>query len=1056
MTQSSLDRPKKPKRTWRRRLSLGLDNSLRAVGLYGPALTVYRGIRSLNEQAIDRLADRSYNRPKVEGALRASLGVLPFPKLRERYNSGVVGRHLQNAMESDDLPSILEAMAAHEGLRRAVPARIGKRVCDLLSSDEGIIELMEASWKSLQRYPDSPFLIYLHTLALAKAGDFQLAHDIVTAAITRCQQAAASDGLDNELSRRHQRLSSVWRVVDSISRDNMTWADGSGYDDGEGGEGEAAALPDGAEDAGGSQSEDVDSDAAVSEAAVSEAPVSEAPAATSAASNGDDHVLVFSERLIQGRQHDRYLDVCKRNYDAAENLDGKFKAIKAMLRQGIRRIPNYQAAYDQARRCFEDARVEWAAVADRKTMGSQIDRNGVKTLAMVRLLASALQIARQLDLAKDIVLLEKALVFIAGKPKAVPALWTICAALVEGDAAGFEQVTTKFIQEAARDPDRDHELRDYFRWALEAQRYDLAHKLFSRLPDKSKRLKAMLQYVRILQRDGQFTRAATLARRVHESILARPHTVDAIASWNLLRRTGELTFAAETATWYSRIPQPKHPVGVLFVAPRSIEQMRRYPLVVLMEMKRNGWAVIPLVSGSLPLEKTGIARIDKFLGCITQEGRFDRSVEGKLAPISGFWSDVSTGRLRWNNINLDDNVREEGAIHRRRHTIDFSCPSLEKFLSRLVSWTQLTATVLENINRDVVSGGVRVGFMVLQQSRLPDVVARFYLEEFGDPERFFCLHSANGYQNYFVNFSSPVSTRTTIRNMTRSPQLRSASFPVPSDFEEFYKANKHRGVEMLHSVQDVARTRRSTGGQERPPEATACIERIKEWRDGGGKVACVFGKVVCDLGAPFDGGPAHADLQDFLNHAIESVRDSNTLLLIKPHPHETRHEVGVFLTEYFEDLINVEIPPNVVILGHRWFDLYELEGLIDLGVIYNGTTAAELGLLGIPSVVCSHFAPVDYPVGHVAVKSRTHFRRLLRFSQKAAVAKDMKERSAAWIYYMSGDGISVDYRYHSRQITNRVVYPPWWFQQDIERYFAEGDPNVVKLAERIIGTDRAA
>ncbi len=42
-----------------------------------------------------------------------------------------------------------------------------------------------------------------------------------------------------------------------------------------------------------------------------------------------------------------------------------------------------------------------------------------------------------------------------------------------------------------------------------------------------------------------------------------------------------------------------------------------------------------------------------------------------------------------------------------------------------------------------------------------------------------------------------------------------------------------------------------------------------------------------------------------------SVRDSKTLLLIKPHPHETRHEVGVFLTEYFEDLINVEIPPNV-------------------------------------------------------------------------------------------------------------------------------------------------
>ncbi len=54
---------------------------------------------------------------------------------------------------------------------------------------------------------------------------------------------------------------------------------------------------------------------------------------------------------------------------------------------------------------------------------------------------------------------------------------------------------------------------------------------------------------------------------------------------------------------------------------------------------------------------------------------------------------------------------------------------------------------------------------------------------------------------------------------------------------------------------------------------------------------------------------------------------------------------------------------------------------------------------------------------------------------------------------MSSDNISVEYRYHSRQITNKVVYPPWWFRDDIERYFAEGDPNVIKLVERIIGSD---
>jgi hypothetical protein len=45
-------------------------------------------------------------------------------------------------------------------------------------------------------------------------------------------------------------------------------------------------------------------------------------------------------------------------------------------------------------------------------------------------------------------------------------------------------------------------------------------------------------------------------------------------------------------------------------------------------------------------------------------------------------------------------------------------------------------------------------------------------------------------------------------------------------------------------------------------------------------------------------------------------------------------------------------------------DLQDLDGLIDIGVIYNGTSAAELGLLGIPCVLCGHFAPIDYPIGH--------------------------------------------------------------------------------------------
>jgi hypothetical protein len=761
--------------------------------------------------------------------------------------------------------------------------------------------------------------------------------------------------------------------------------------------------------------------------------------------------FVFAEGLLQGRQQDKYLQVCKQQFDAAEGLRDKLKAINAMLRQGIRRVPDYHDAYLLARHCFGQIRPQCREIASHRNLNSHIDMAGTHTLALARLLRTALQIAQRIEMASEVTRFEKALLYMARKPKAVPALWSIAATLIESNFKKFQSVTAGLITQAQREPQKEHEIRDFFLWALAAQRYDLAHDLFNTLPGKHRRLQACAQYARILQREGRFDHAATLVRQIHESLFTRPHALDPKASWALIRRAGELDFAAETANWLSQVPQPQRPEGVIFIAPRSIPQMRKFPLVVLMEMRKKGWAVVPLVKGILPLDKTNDPRIDRFLGCLTPECLFDRKVARLLKPIKGFVPDVDKGQLRWNNINLDHLVWEEAAINRRRYNIDYTCPELRKSTGRLAEWTRLTAIALENINQTLVSGGIECGFMVLQQSRLPDAVVRFYLEEFGDPDKFFCIHSANGYQNYFANFTSHVSTKTTLRNMTLHRELRSASFPVPSEFEAFYKENQARGAEMLQAVREITQIRRSTAGQtERLPEAQECLDRIRAWRNDGGKVACLFGKVVCDSAVPFDGGPAHSSMKDWLNHAIESVRGSKTLLLIKPHPHELRHEIGTFLTEYFTDLVEIELPDNVMILGHRWFDLQDLDGLIDLGVIYNGTSAAELGVLGIPCVLCGHFGPIDYPIGHAVPKSREHFRRMLRFSQRIVVAKDLKERSAAWIYFMSGDHIARDYRYHSRQITNRVVYPPWWFREDIERYLSEGDPNVEALARRAV------
>jgi capsular polysaccharide export protein len=56
-----------------------------------------------------------------------------------------------------------------------------------------------------------------------------------------------------------------------------------------------------------------------------------------------------------------------------------------------------------------------------------------------------------------------------------------------------------------------------------------------------------------------------------------------------------------------------------------------------------------------------------------------------------------------------------------------------------------------------------------------------------------------------------------------------------------------------------------------------------------------------------------------------------------------------------------------------------------------------------------------------------------------------------WLHYMSTSGFILDYRYHARPITNRVVYPPYWIEEDMQSYLKNGDALASILAKRAIG-----
>jgi hypothetical protein len=911
-------------------------------------------------------------------------------------------RNLLQGLTSDSLEDRLVVFASLEASGYELPQFAGEQLELALSDEVSRKAVSESAVRVLKTWPDSTLLIYVRILGLIDDHKFEEAHHLVSEALIRqCAKLNRDKHLLRNTRKQVKLLSGLWKIVDSAARDQMKWAVGD----------------------------------AVGPEAYHHLDFVETFQTMQTRLQPLDYeiTLAFAEPLLQGRQHAKYLVQCVIAFDQASSIFQKFRVIRAMWRQGFRRVPDYSAGYEQACKCY-------------KSMTSDIDRlialsSMYASRDAMRLLRSAYSICNQLEMPEAAASIRNAMLKSVKTSGGRGLVWIVANALASEREADAE--LQHIVKNAG--PITIADQREFFQWAARCGEYELAHLAFAKIPVSGRSDQSLLPYVNILQRCQRFAEAEALTRAIHAKMLSNPCTLDHFVSYGLIRRAGELHFAAQTAQYYLSVPQPQNPIGVIFTTPRTIEQMRRTPIVVLMEWKKMGWAVIPLFEGVLPIQTTGNNTIDKFAACIraSNDIRTDMldQIDGNGDPIL----DVSTETLQWQGIDLSHAAWEEAAINRRVYTPNWSCPALKRSLENLARWSCNLGNVIDLARHEFADLKIRTGIHVFFNFRLPDAVVRFYCEKYGDPKSFFCIHASNGYENYFSNFERNQSSYFSIRNMTAKSPSRTSAFPTSSMVDDEMSSHDNGFTEFAQ--QNFERLRHSRSIESLSESEQQARRVIAEWKSKGGKVAVAFGKVVCDSGVPYDGGPCHTSMRDWIDHTIDSVRNSDTLLLIKPHPHELREEIASFLNQTFRDVITVELPTNVIYLGHDWFEISELDGVVDLALIYNSTVAIEMASMSIPTVLCSHFGPIDYPVGHTLPESREEYRKLVRFERNIEPPKDGAERAASWLNIMRFGDVSVQYRYHSRQITNCVVYPPKWFDEEIASYLRDGDLNVRKLAE---------
>ncbi len=389
----------------------------------------------------------------------------------------------------------------------------------------------------------------------------------------------------------------------------------------------------------------------------------------------------------------------------------------------------------------------------------------------------------------------------------------------------------------------------------------------------------------------------------------------------------------------------------------------------LLELKKRDFAIINITEGLVQHQNIGIPELDKFADILPANLFYlERKNDWHLR-----WSDKE---LMSNGINFYQGFYERLSTAHRKYFVDINDFLISRDLQAQLKRADACLDICEQVYQELVQSKRFPVVIVSGNTHVaPFSVFRDFCRS-KDDEMLGFVNANIAYENYFSNLSGKFATTMCVTDMTLHKEIRAPFLARKDQFETWYSTNREVSQYRDQANKLVQVNRNSSVAGEAEGEL---VQYLNDCKKQGRKVICAFGKIPVDLNVPFDGGPGHMDMADWLNHTISSIENCDDVtLLLKPHPHELRPEIALDLVDRFEDLISSKLPHNVRLLGHREINVHALAPYLDLAVLWNGSSALELTLLGVPVIMCSFFGKFDYPIELNYPKNRADYEEMLQ------------------------------------------------------------------------------
>lgn len=511
------------------------------------------------------------------------------------------------------------------------------------------------------------------------------------------------------------------------------------------------------------------------------------------------------------------------------------------------------------------------------------------------------------------------------------------------------------------------------------------------------------------------------------------------------KEISRVKFLQRSSDILKNVPQPKIPQGVVFVTSFGCLNSISMMTPVLYELKKNGYAIVQVDEGILVNEPTGIDWIDRHAGSIPRVLHTDAKLE--LALKNEWIIDWSNKKIISEGINYYQGVFEIMTQRFRSFNFDINDPNVYRWFRHYLIRSDAALSVCKNIRDSVLKKGMPVRFINCGSHSAPFSIYRTFSYENRDKYNIGFIHMGPAYENYYSNLKSKVASTVCLENLTKYPYYRLPFLARPDLFEAWMQQD---GLYDKYQVDINKFLNHNRVGKSIDDKSNSFyIDKINLAKSRGAKIICAYGKILCDMAVPFDGGPGHENIVDWLKHTVEVARKSENFFILKPHPHELRPEIARDLNEYWLDNIDRDnLPDNVIILPHNGFNNQDLIPYLDLALLWNGTSSLELCAQGVPVVMASYFGKHDYPIDLIYPESRDDYENILNASSWAVPDRAKMERAALLLKYMGTEEVCIPFKYSYRPVTNDPVGVPYWHDDEINGFLKNGDKFISKMADK--------